>query len=375
VTGHHVGMKCPALRSHQMHVKLSLSSYLDILQRLPVAPIDDITSLEGGIYPTFIHVLGVAQPVKTTPSLTNDCLYICELYKHSQANLGKWLVDTQRIARYVERMRIFVYTTSVHSISTRPAITVTGKRTQPTANVDYHVEQLRLIHASRKKGGGSWLDSRIARITGTSAALVMTGKKVTGVGMKRMFGLSSFSPTVPMKVGTILEGKILQAYCTTQNLTLNTPKSLVLGDKDYIGHTPDGITSYPHREVLEVKVIFSKKSIQSMLNLHLHQLQLGLLVHKCRKGRLLVYVAPSQMTEYEASTHIVDCADLEVRTFQKDDNWVDLFTEKSLEFYTNHLMWFYSPNFNTDEAFKFVTSLLMNNAKDTARASKKRKIK
>jgi hypothetical protein len=73
-----------------------------------------------------------------------------------------------------------------------------------------------------------------------------------------------------MKVGTILEGKILRAYCTTQNqnLTLNTPKSLVLGDKDYIGRTPDGVTS-PHREVLEleVKVIFSKKSLQSMLNL------------------------------------------------------------------------------------------------------------
>ena len=157
-------------------------------------------------------------------------------------------------------------------------------------------------------------------------------------------------------------------------MTLNTPKSLVLGDKDYIGHTPDGVTSYPHREVLEVKVIFSKKSLQSMLNLHPHQLQLGLLVHKCRKGRLLVYVAPSQMTELEASTHIVDSAALEVGTFQKDDNWVSLFTAKSLEFYTNHLMWFYTPNFNTDEAFKFVTSL-MNNAKDTARASKKRKIK
>jgi len=228
----------------------------------------------------------------------------------------------------------------------RVPFTKAAKRPQATDDVDYHVEQLRQIHARRKSGGGSWLDSRIARITGTSAAFVMTGKTVTGIGMKRIFGLSTFTPTLPMKIGTILEGKILQSYCAAHNLTHNTPKGLVVGDKEYIGHTPDGIISYPHREVLEVKVIFTKKSIESLLKQHMHQLQLGLLIHKCRKGRLLVYVAPSQMTELEASAHSVEHLQLYVGIFQRDENWVQVFTTKSNEFYTNYLMWFYKPKFD-----------------------------
>ncbi len=57
MTGHLVGMKCPALRESLMHVKLNLSTYLDVLQRLPlVASLNDITSLERGISPTFVHV-------------------------------------------------------------------------------------------------------------------------------------------------------------------------------------------------------------------------------------------------------------------------------------------------------------------------------
>jgi hypothetical protein len=101
---------------------------------------------------------------------------------------------------------------------------------------------------------------------------------------------------------------------------------------------------------MEVKVIFTKKSIESLLKQHLHQLQLGLLIHKCRKGRLLVYVAPSQMSELEASAHSVEHAQLDVGTFQKDDNWVQVFTTKSHDFYTNHLMWFYKPIFDAEEA-------------------------
>ncbi len=143
-----------------------------------------------------------------------------------------------------------------------------------------------------------------------------------------------------MKIGTILEAKILQSYSLDQNLTMNTPKGLVVSDKEYIGHTLDGIMSYPHRYVLEVKVIFSNKSVAQMLKLHVHQLQLGLLVHKCKNGRLLVYVAPSNMTESEAVTHVVDHAQLEVAHFQKNDEWMDLFTTKSQDFYKEHLMWF-----------------------------------
>jgi hypothetical protein len=51
------------------------------------------------------------------------------------------------------------------------------------------------------------------------------------------------------------------ALCNQVRKVLN--KGLVVSDKEYIGHTPDGVNSYPHREVLEVKVIFTKKTIAS----------------------------------------------------------------------------------------------------------------
>ncbi len=206
MTGHHVGLKCPALRSHHMHVKLSMSSYLDTIQRLPVTPSDDITILDSSIHPTFIHVLGQANPGNTRLSLSNEPLYICELYKHSQDNLGKWVIDTKQIARYVERMRIFVYASGVDGTRPNMSITTTRKRPQSTGVLN-HVEELLQIHTRRKKGRCSWLDSRIARITGTSAALVMTGQTFTGIAMKQLFGLSTFSATVPMKIGTILKLK------------------------------------------------------------------------------------------------------------------------------------------------------------------------
>ncbi len=152
---------------------------------------------------------------------------------------------------------------------------------------------------------------------------------------------------------------------------LNTPKGLVVTGKEYIGPTPDGIINYPHREVLEVKVVFTKKTIESMLTQHLHQFQLGLLIHKCRKGRLLFYVAPSQMTEFEASAHIVDTAHVEVGTFLKADKWVQLFATKSHDLYANHLICFYKVNFDAEEAYQLI-SFLIKNGKETFRTTKKR---
>ncbi len=60
-----------------MHVKLSMSSYLDTIQRLPVTPSDDITILDSSIHPTFIHVLGQANPGNTRLSFRqmNRCTY------------------------------------------------------------------------------------------------------------------------------------------------------------------------------------------------------------------------------------------------------------------------------------------------------------
>jgi hypothetical protein len=92
---------------------------------------------------------------------------------HSQAKLGKLLVLNKDIARYVERPRIFVYTSCVDM--TQTVASIKTKRPQ-TTGVHAALEELLQIHTRRHNGRGSWLDSRIARITGTSAAQVMVGK-------------------------------------------------------------------------------------------------------------------------------------------------------------------------------------------------------
>ncbi len=125
---------------------------------------------------------------------------------------------------------------------------------------------------------------------------------------------------------------------------------------------------------MKVKVIFNKTSVEKMLKQHVHQLLLGLLVHKCKKGGLLVYVVPTNMTESEASTHIVDLANLEVASFQRNDEWMASFTKKSQEFYTEHLMWFYRQEFDTEAALKLVNSL-MAKAQSKSQCPKRRRLK
>jgi hypothetical protein len=64
------------------------------------------------------------------------------------------------------------------------------------------------------------------------------------------------------------------------------------------------------------------------------------------------------MTESEATTHVVDLTQLEVGIFLKDDEWINLFTKKSEEFYKDHLVWFYQPHFDNATAFALPHSLI-----------------
>jgi hypothetical protein len=137
-----------------MHVKLSVSTYVDLLKRLPVMPREEIPLLDPAVYPTFVHVLGAVPQPRKNPLSVEECdktLHLCELYKHSQINLGKWLLDTQHVARYVERNRIYVYTSFLDT-TTRSPFTNAAKRAQATDDVDYHVEQLRQIYARGSLG-------------------------------------------------------------------------------------------------------------------------------------------------------------------------------------------------------------------------------
>ncbi len=100
-----------------------------------------------------------------------------------------------------------------------------------------------------------------------------------------------------MQIGTIMESKILQAYCKHEKLQLKKERGgralTLLYQCNYVGHTPDGKTSQSkvdEAEVIEVKVVFGTHDALSVLfKKHTHQLQSGLFVHRCSEGRLLVY--------------------------------------------------------------------------------------
>ncbi len=84
---------------------------------------------------------------------------------------------------------------------------------------------------------------------------------------------------------------------------------------NYVGHTPDGkakVSKSDGAEVLEVKVVFSTQdTVEAIFKKYRHQLHLGLFVHRCSSGRLLVYRCKSNMNEREAEEHQVDAKNIE----------------------------------------------------------------
>ncbi len=172
----------------------------------------------------------------------------------------------------------------------------------------------------------TWEESRIGRITGTSAKIVMLGKnKPTAQQLSLIFGLSTFNATTQMQIGNVLESQILQAYSKHKKLLLKKDRGertlTLLYQYNYVGHTPDGKTiqsKVDEAEVLEVKVVFSSQdTLTALMKKHRHQLQLGLFVHRCNAGRLLVYRCPSDMTLHEAEHHQVDADEIEVFHFSR----------------------------------------------------------
>ncbi len=148
---------------------------------------------------------------------------------------------------------------------------------------------------------------------------------------------------------------------------------------NYVGHTPDGKTiqsKVDEAEVLEVKAVFSSQdTLTALMKKHTHQLQLGLFVHRCNAGRLLVYRCPSDMTLHEAEHHQVHADEIEVFQFSQDKEWFATFKTHVEAFYTHHLEWFYDGAFNMELARSKVEGLLSEvDAKRKISASKKRKL-
>jgi hypothetical protein len=205
-----------------------------------------------------------------------------------------------------------------------------------TTIISGHVNRLQSIWANREHGGDeSWLHSRIGRITGTTAKIVMTGENTpSGHQLAQIFGFTTFEGTTKIQIGSILEPKILEAYCRLHKLQLKKerggPKLILLYQFKYVGHTPDGKTKKMQDEdsvVLEVKVVFSaQESGSALFKKHRDQLQLGLFVHSCKSGHLIVYRCNAEMqTIQDAERHEINLAKVEAQIFTQDIVWFSKF--------------------------------------------------
>jgi hypothetical protein len=411
---HRVGSKCKPLMSKGMNTELNAQNFPLLLSR-PLALATHLLSYSGTVKPLFVHVLHKAAHTmdNSSPekSVHVDAAYICTLYVHAADCLGTYVISTPTITEWTAKRTCRVFISATHELpcsgtlnNTEPKIQLFGsgsnssaapltntftsttnaeKRKQASCtgsqrlpdtpasrmSIDAQVEKLRTVWDKRLRNvEDSWVESRIGRITGTTAKIVMVGKNdPSAIQLANLFGLSpAFQATTHMQIGNLLESKILQSYCKLQKLQLKKDRGgrtlTLLYQHNYVGHTPDGKTiqsKVNEPEVLEVKVVFNThETIDMLVKKHTHQLQLGLFVHRCNAGRLLVYRCALDMTLSEATDREVASNAIEEYRFSQDKEWIAKFKPLVEAFYTEHLEWFYERTFDMEHARLKVASIM-----------------
>jgi hypothetical protein len=361
-------------------------------------PNDDSTNLDMMPEPTnviFVHVQNKATQEAPFPTLQNEGWYICVLYVHAADCIGRFIVPCSKVSEWTAQSKIRVFISAADSLTKTIAkssklATVKDQSPKVTSTANVRALALKYISVLKKvwdkrhlQQEEQWDESRLLRVTGTSAKFVMRPKPATDRQVAQVFGLCPFTPTTQMQIGSILEQKILAVYCKHEQLQLHKTRGgqtlqLLHGYK-YVGHTPDGRTIKTTVEtmVLEVKVIFTKIDLTAQLQKHIHQLQLGLWVHHCNEGRLIVYQAPSDMTIAQAETYEIDRVRMEATSFTKDYAWRAKFKQNVQIFFEDHLQWFYAEDLDMEKlkckVEGLLTSLRQDKSSSSDRAVNKRK--
>ena len=210
----------------------------------------------------------------------------------------------------------------------------------------------------------SWKEDRIARITGTTASHFRQKATVPAHAVKKMFGLVESPQTKQIEIGVTLEKAVLDAFCRAHTLTLSKNRAglVLLAGSSYVGHTPDAVVYKPSKELLEVKVVFpsvgDEVDVKGLRKKHNDQMQLGMKVHKCSTGRLIVYPCQPELTLKEVKSHKVDSSKFVLLEFTPDREWWQYFEINAQVFYSSHLEWFYGSVFDEKKAGEFVESVL-----------------
>ncbi len=185
------------------------------------------------------------------------------------------------------------------------------------------------------------------RITGSTVGGVMTAKDIVSKTTLASIAGKHGNPTVHMRIGTLLEPKVLALYsqktgCLYQK---NRQGLVLLEGYPYVGHTPDKLITSPERLLVEVKVVFSEPDMPAQEKKHKHQIQLGLVVHKCDHCVLVVYHCKTK-SEDEALEMNLDAKDMHVTTVKRDPSWYPQFQIQAQAVYNSHLEWMYRVDFD-----------------------------
>ncbi len=224
---HRLGTKCKPLMAKRMNLQLSEANFTLISTTKP-APATNLISYSGTKQPLFVHVLN--KPVytdkcsSTDESVQENIAYICALYVHATDCLGTFIVPISTIADWTSQTtcRVFISASdqlrkeSLSNDTAEKRKYVSAKSGSPVSInlVKLHVENLHTVWQKRlRQENESWAESRIGRVTGTSAKIVMLGKnKPSAQQLSTIFGFTTFHPTTQMQIGNVLESKILVGY-------------------------------------------------------------------------------------------------------------------------------------------------------------------
>lgn len=384
--GHNATSTCPALTSRRMNQKLNCAT-LDLVHTLPEERRDGCPDLDPNLKPKLVHVRARTADVDVVTACSNGTsssssigkLFLCDLYEHSNMHLATAVAHLDALVTWSNAPSVSVYITVLGAPTAAPAASpvVLNPRTQrgkTLSKVALEVERLRGVWQRRVDTSieTPWEEDRIARITGTTAVHFKRKAVVPPHAVKKIFGLSVTPQTDQMKIGLALEKPVRDKFCRANGLTLNKNRAglVLLAGSRYVGHTPDGVVSKPSREVLEVKVIFPSDGAEvnedALRKKHNDQMQLGLKVHKCPAGRLIVYPCQADMKLEDVKSHKVDERKFVVLDFSPDSNWWKYFELNAQAFYSSHLEWFYGSEFDAQKAEKFVESVLNKKRKKGA---------
>jgi hypothetical protein len=382
--GHNATSTCPALNSRRMNQKLNCAT-LELVHTLPSERRDGSPDLDPNLKPKFVHVR--ARTADVVPACSNGTssgrssgkLFLCDLYEHSNMHLATAVVHLDDLVSWSNAPSVSVYITVLGAPTAAPAATPIflnprSDRGKVLQKVAIEVQRLREVWQRRVDTPMEtpWEEDRIARITGTTAVHFKRNAVVPAHAIKKIFGLSVTPQTNQMKIGLALEKPVLDEFCRANGLTLNKNRAglVLLAGSGYVGHSPDGVVSKPSREVLEVKVMFSSDGdevdVDAVRKKHNDQMQLGLKVHKCSAGRLIVYPCQADMKLEDAKSHKVDKSKFIVLDFSSDRDWWKYFELNAHAFYSTHLEWFYGSEFDAQKAQSIVESLLNKKRKTGA---------